>query len=51
MTALLSGPSGVGKEVVAQILHNASARASGSVYRAELFPMPEHLVESIYLVT
>ena len=25
VTALLSGPSGVGKEVVAQILHNASA--------------------------
>ena len=47
VTALLSGPSGVGKEVVAQILHNASARASGPFIALNCSAMPEHLVESI----
>ena len=47
VTALLSGPSGVGKEVVAQILHNASVRASGPFIALNCSAMPEHLVESI----
>ena len=47
VTALLSGPSGVGKEVVAQILHNASARASAPFIALNCSAMPEHLVESI----
>ncbi len=47
VTALLSGPSGVGKEVVAQILHNASNRASGPFIALNCSAMPEHLVESI----
>jgi len=47
VTALLSGPSGVGKEVVAQILHNASARATGPFIALNCSAMPEHLVESI----
>ncbi len=47
VTALLSGPSGVGKEVVAQILHNASARVSGPFIALNCSAMPEHLVESI----
>jgi two-component system response regulator FlrC len=47
VTALLSGPSGVGKEVVAQILHNASSRASGPFIALNCSAMPEHLVESI----
>ena len=47
VTALLSGPSGVGKEVVAQILHSASARASGPFIALNCSAMPEHLVESI----
>ena len=47
VTALLSGPSGVGKEVVAQILHNASARGSGPFIALNCSAMPEHLVESI----
>ena len=47
MTALLSGPSGVGKEVVAQILHNASVRATGPFIALNCSAMPEHLVESI----
>ena len=46
VTALLSGPSGVGKEVVAQILHNASARGSGPFIALNCSAMPEHLVES-----
>lgn len=47
VTALLSGPSGVGKEVVAQILHNASPRAAGPFIALNCSAMPEHLVESI----
>ena len=47
VTALLSGPSGVGKEVVAQILHNASSRASAPFIALNCSAMPEHLVESI----
>lgn len=47
VTALLSGPSGVGKEVVAQILHNASNRSSGPFIALNCSAMPEHLVESI----
>ena len=47
VTALLSGPSGVGSEVVAQILHNASARATGLFIALNCSAMPEHLVESI----
>ena len=47
VTALLSGPSGVGKEVVAQILHNASPRSSGPFIALNCSAMPEHLVESI----
>ncbi len=47
VTALLSGPSGVGKEVVAQILHNASSRAAGPFIALNCSAMPEHLVESI----
>jgi transcriptional regulator with PAS, ATPase and Fis domain len=47
VTALLSGPSGVGKEVVAQILHNASARATGPFIALNCSAMPEHLVESM----
>lgn len=47
VTALLSGPSGVGKEVVAQILHNASPRSSGPFIALNCSALPEHLVESI----
>ena len=47
VTALLSGASGVGKEVVAQILHNASPRAAGPFIALNCSAMPEHLVESI----
>ncbi len=47
VTVLLSGPSGVGKEVVAQILHNASGRAAGPFIALNCSAMPEHLVESI----
>jgi len=47
VTALLSGPSGVGKEVVAQILHNASNRGAGPFIALNCSAMPEHLVESI----
>jgi len=47
VTALLSGPSGVGKEVVAQILHNASPRSTGPFIALNCSAMPEHLVESI----
>jgi DNA-binding NtrC family response regulator len=47
VTALLSGPSGVGKEVVAQILHNASPRSAGPFIALNCSAMPEHLVESI----
>ena len=37
----------MGKEVVAQILHNASSRASGPFIALNCSAMPEHLVEHI----
>ena len=47
VTALLSGPSGVGKEVVALLLYTASARATGPFIARNCSAMPEHVVESI----
>ena len=39
-TVLLTGESGVGKEVVARYLHNHSARRAGPELDREMFPGP-----------
>ena len=47
VTTLLSGPSGVGKEVIARILHGGSSRAAGPFIPLNCSAIPEQLVESI----
>jgi transcriptional regulator with PAS, ATPase and Fis domain len=43
---LLSGPSGVGKEVFAQSIHNASTRADGPFIAINCAALPRDLIES-----
>ena len=47
VTTLLSGASGVGKEVIARILHGASTRADMPFVPLNCSAIPEQLVESI----
>lgn len=47
VTTLLSGPSGVGKEVIARILHGASMRGDKPFVPLNCSAIPEQLVESI----
>lgn len=47
VTTLLSGPSGVGKEVIAKLLHGGSSRAAGPFIPLNCSAIPEQLVESI----
>lgn len=47
VSALLSGESGVGKEVVAKILHDQSPRTSRPFVALNCAAIPENLVESI----
>jgi two-component system response regulator FlrC len=46
VNVLLSGESGVGKEVYARYLHEQSARASGSFVAVNCAAIPENLVEA-----
>ncbi|KUG03981.1 sigma-l-dependent transcriptional regulator [hydrocarbon metagenome] len=45
-TVLLSGESGVGKEVIAEIIKNNSARKDGPFVKVNCAAIPENLIES-----
>jgi PAS domain S-box-containing protein len=45
-TVLITGESGVGKEIIAKLLHRASKRSSGPLIRINCGAIPENLLES-----
>jgi two-component system response regulator FlrC len=47
VTALLVGPTGAGKEVLARVLHEASPRAKGPFVALNCAALPEHLIEDM----
>ncbi len=47
VTALLVGPTGAGKEVLARVLHEASARSRGPFVALNCAAMPDHLIEDM----
>ncbi len=47
VTALLVGPTGAGKEVLARVLHEASPRAKGPFVAMNCAALPEHLIEDM----
>ena len=47
VTALLVGPTGAGKEVLARVLHESSARAKGPFVAMNCSALPEHLIEDM----
>lgn len=47
VTALLAGPTGAGKEVLARVLHESSARAAGPFVPVNCAALPESLIEDL----
>jgi two-component system response regulator FlrC len=47
VTALLVGPTGAGKEVLARVLHESSPRAREAFVALNCAAMPEHLIEDL----
>lgn len=47
VTALLVGPTGAGKEVLARVLHDASPRARGPFVALNCAAIPENLIEDL----
>ena len=47
VTALLVGPTGAGKEVLARVLHESSPRAKGPFIALNCAALPEHLIEDM----
>ncbi len=47
VTALLVGPTGAGKEVLARVLHECSPRSKGPFVAMNCAAMPEHLIEDM----
>ena len=47
VTALLVGPTGAGKEVLARVLHDASPRARGPFVALNCAAIPENLIEDM----
>jgi two-component system, response regulator FlrC len=47
VTALLVGPTGAGKEVLAKVIHETSPRSKGPFVAINCAAMPEHLIEDM----
>ncbi|MDG0979711.1 MAG: sigma-54 dependent transcriptional regulator [Halieaceae bacterium] len=47
VTALLTGPTGCGKEVIARVIHASSNRRQGPFIAVNCAALPEHLIEDM----